>query len=67
MQRYSQFINFPIYLWASKEVEDQVDVEEAKTTVDNTISEQESSEEDPEDEEKDMDGSVDVLKAGNGK
>lgn len=38
MKRYSQFINFPIHLWASKEFEKEVpaeedDVEEEETCM----------------------------------
>lgn len=31
VKRYSEFINFPISLWASKEVETEVPVEEDET------------------------------------
>uniref|UniRef100_A0A2M4BE72 Heat shock protein 83 n=1 Tax=Anopheles marajoara TaxID=58244 RepID=A0A2M4BE72_9DIPT len=32
IKKYSQFINFPIYMWTSKEVEEEVPVEEEATT-----------------------------------
>uniref|UniRef100_A0A2M4BEG8 Heat shock protein 83 n=1 Tax=Anopheles marajoara TaxID=58244 RepID=A0A2M4BEG8_9DIPT len=32
IKKYSQFINFPIYMWTSKEVEEEVPVEEETTT-----------------------------------
>lgn len=51
MQRYSQFISFPIYLWASKEVEDEVDDEEAIATKDDLTSEEGTPEEESEDTE----------------
>lgn len=34
MKRYSEFINFPIYLWASKEVEVEVPAEEDDSSDD---------------------------------
>ena len=56
MQRYSQFISFPIYLWASKEIEDEVDDEEATAAEDDLTSEEGTSGEESENkglEEKD--------------
>jgi HSP90 family molecular chaperone len=38
VKRYSEFINFPIYLWATKEVDVEVPVEE-----DESIEDEESS------------------------
>jgi HSP90 family molecular chaperone len=38
VKRYSEFINFPIYLWATKEVDVEVPAEE-----DESIEEEESS------------------------
>jgi len=32
VKKYSEFINFPIYLWASKEVETEVPVDEDEET-----------------------------------
>jgi heat shock protein beta len=45
VHRYSQFISFPIYLWASKEIEDEVDVieEEAAATIGDVTSDEEIS------------------------
>ncbi|XP_010539097.1 PREDICTED: endoplasmin homolog [Tarenaya hassleriana] len=54
VKKYSEFINFPIYLWASKEVETEVPVEEDESSdEDNEISS--SEEEKEEDAEKDED------------
>lgn len=36
MKRYSEFINFPISLWASKEIETEVPVEEDESTDEET-------------------------------
>ncbi len=66
MKRYSQFINFPIYLWASKEVEDHVDDEEENVKEDNINSEEGSSEEDPEDKEENFNGTKDITNAEKG-
>lgn len=47
MKRYSEFISFPIYLWASKEVDVEVPVEESEEKeekeADDTESEDEES------------------------
>ena len=32
MKRYSEFINFPIYLWASKEVDVEVSADEDESS-----------------------------------
>ena len=32
MKKYSEFINFPIYLWASKEVDVEVPADEDEST-----------------------------------
>lgn len=32
MKKYSEFINFPIYLWASKEVDVEVPADEAESS-----------------------------------
>ncbi|CAH8391754.1 unnamed protein product [Eruca vesicaria subsp. sativa] len=53
VKRYSEFINFPIHLWASKEVENEVSVEEdesAEEETETTSTEEEEVEE--EDNEK---------------
>lgn len=34
VKKYSEFINFPIYLWASKEIDVEVPVEESEDTED---------------------------------
>ncbi|XP_055375366.1 endoplasmin homolog [Condylostylus longicornis] len=46
IQKYSQFINFPIYMWGSKEVEEEIDAEEAGAPEEN------KSEEDVDDDAK---------------
>nr|GMD99265.1 endoplasmin homolog [Ipomoea batatas] len=53
VKRYSQFINFPIHLWASKEFEKEVpaeedDVEEEETSDTSSSEEEETEEEDSE-------------------
>jgi len=65
VKRYSQFINFPIYLWASKEVADNVDDEEENVKEGNE--EGSSEEEDPEDKEEESDGlTKDIASAEKG-
>lgn len=34
MKKYSEFINFPIYLWASKDVDVEVPADEDESTTD---------------------------------
>ena len=34
MKRYSEFINFPIHLWATKEVEKEVPVDDGESSDD---------------------------------
>ncbi|KAL3696526.1 hypothetical protein R1sor_010602 [Riccia sorocarpa] len=52
VKKYSEFINFPIYLWASKEVEKEVPAEESETEdVDEEKPSEESEEETEEVEE----------------
>ncbi|XP_052201566.1 endoplasmin homolog [Diospyros lotus] len=53
VKKYSEFINFPIYLWASKEVDVEVPADEADSSDDEA--ESSASEEEKEDEEKDED------------
>lgn len=51
VQRYSEFINFPIYLWSSKEVDVEVEADPEEASEDEeekTASEDEESEEDAE-------------------
>ncbi|KAL7261750.1 hypothetical protein ACSBR1_000208 [Camellia fascicularis] len=54
VKRYSEFINFPIYLWATKEVDVEVPADEDESTDEEETSES-SSEEEKEDEEKEED------------
>merc|ERR1719316_1454224 len=49
IKRYSEFINFPIYLFTSKEEEEEVPIEEGDTAEDDE--EEEEEEESSEDEE----------------
>uniref|UniRef100_A0A7N0R850 Endoplasmin homolog n=1 Tax=Kalanchoe fedtschenkoi TaxID=63787 RepID=A0A7N0R850_KALFE len=50
VKKYSEFINFPIYIWASKEVETEVPVDEDESSDDATDKE-ESEDEDAEKDE----------------
>ncbi|CAL5383447.1 unnamed protein product [Camellia sinensis] len=54
VKRYSEFINFPIYLWATKEVDVEVPADEDESNDEEETSES-SSEEEKEDEEKEED------------
>ncbi|GMP44705.1 hypothetical protein CsSME_00013516 [Camellia sinensis var. sinensis] len=54
VKRYSEFINFPIYLWATKEVDVEVPADEDESNDEEETSEN-SSEEEKEDEEKEED------------
>ncbi|CAH2078099.1 unnamed protein product, partial [Thlaspi arvense] len=53
VKRYSEFINFPISLWASKEVENEVPVEDDESTEEDTETSttEEEKEEDAEEED----------------
>ncbi|CAI9786531.1 unnamed protein product [Fraxinus pennsylvanica] len=55
VKKYSEFINFPIYLWASKEVDEEVPADEEDSSdeddTDETKSDEEGEEEDAEKEE----------------
>lgn len=46
IKKYSQFINFPIYMWTSKEVEEEVPVEEEATEKPEKKDEDQTEEED---------------------
>ncbi|XP_050083119.1 endoplasmin homolog [Anopheles aquasalis] len=45
IKKYSQFINFPIYMWTSKEVETEVPVEEEAVTTEKPAKEDNADEE----------------------
>ncbi|KAJ6836793.1 endoplasmin-like protein [Iris pallida] len=51
VKKYSEFINFPIYLWASKEVDVEVPSDEEESTDEEESSEATTSEEETEEEE----------------
>jgi len=45
VKRYSEFISFPIYLWASKEVDVEVPVEESEDKEDKEVEDKEDEDE----------------------
>ncbi|XP_031092423.1 endoplasmin homolog [Ipomoea triloba] len=51
VKRYSEFINFPIHLWASKEVDKEVPVDEDESSDEDDTSESTSSGEETDDED----------------
>ena len=51
VEKYSEFINFPIYMYSSKEIEEEVEVEEEGEDDDEEGEEGEEGEDDEEDEE----------------
>ncbi|GKV17834.1 hypothetical protein SLEP1_g28292 [Rubroshorea leprosula] len=55
VKKYSEFINFPIYLWESKEVDVEAPADEDETTDEEDTSESTSSDEGEEDSEKSED------------
>ncbi|KAL0351744.1 UNVERIFIED_CONTAM: Endoplasmin [Sesamum calycinum] len=52
VKKYSEFINFPIYLWASKEVDEEVPADEDESSDDEETSTKTSEEGEEEDAEK---------------
>ncbi|KAK6939328.1 Histidine kinase/HSP90-like ATPase [Dillenia turbinata] len=62
VKKYSEFINFPIYLWASKEVDVEVPADEDESSDEDETSESSSSEEGEEDAEKGEDEAEKKLK-----
>ncbi|KAK4778537.1 hypothetical protein SAY86_006065 [Trapa natans] len=56
VKRYSEFINFPIHLWASKEVDVEVPAEDDESSDEEDSSESSPSEEGEDDSEKSDDG-----------
>ncbi|XP_057973178.1 endoplasmin homolog [Malania oleifera] len=55
VRKYSEFINFPIYIWASKEVEVELPADEDESNEEEEKPESSSSEEEGEDEDEDED------------
>ncbi|GAB4839154.1 Heat shock protein 90 [Ancistrocladus abbreviatus] len=53
VKKYSEFINFPIYLWASKSVEKEVPADEDESGDEEETSESSTSEEEGEEEKED--------------
>lgn len=53
VKKYSEFINFPIYLWATKETETEVPVDDDESTDEEETTESNSSEEESEEEKED--------------
>ncbi|GER26614.1 heat shock protein 90 [Striga asiatica] len=52
VKKYSEFINFPIYLWASKEVDEEVPADEDDSSDDESTESKSSEEDEEEDAEK---------------
>ncbi|PIN03527.1 hypothetical protein CDL12_23949 [Handroanthus impetiginosus] len=51
VKKYSEFINFPIYLWATKEVDEEVPADEDESSDDEETSEKSSDEDESSDDE----------------
>uniref|UniRef100_A0A2M3ZDW2 Heat shock protein 83 n=1 Tax=Anopheles braziliensis TaxID=58242 RepID=A0A2M3ZDW2_9DIPT len=58
IKKYSQFINFPIYMWTSKEVEEEVPVEEEEEKPAEVTTEKPAKEDSADDEEEEEDVKV---------
>ncbi|CAK7346168.1 unnamed protein product [Dovyalis caffra] len=62
VKKYSEFINFPIYLWASKEVDVEVPADEDESSDEDETSESSSSDEESESEKSEDEDSEDKPK-----
>lgn len=62
VKRYSEFINFPIYLWASKEVDVEVPADEDESSEEEESSEKTSTEEEGEDEDSEKKSKTKTVK-----
>ena len=51
IQKYSQFINFPIYLWSEKTVKEEVPIEEGEEETKDEEADTEEKAEDADEEE----------------
>lgn len=62
VKRYSEFINFPIYLWASKEVDVEVPADEDEPSEEEESSEKTSTDEEGEDEDSEKKSKTKTVK-----